>query len=340
VHLHLGAAHLPARVALLDGSALQPGAQGRAQIVIDQPIDALHGDRLILRDQSAERTIGGGMVLDPWPPARGRRRPERLALLDALTSKDAATALRRLVDLEPGWVDLPRFARAWNIAPEELTASQLRLAGSFVLSASRWDAFAAMVEEVLNDHHKAAPQSPGMEEEKLRLALPARLPAEVFGAFLSALVTERKIEADGPWRRLPGHSLKLLPADERLWAHVKPLIEAMPYQPPRVPDLAVGLKTDEKAVRQLLLRLAKLKLVVQVAPDRFFLRTSLSSLAALAGEIAAENPKHVLETAAFRDRIGAGRKIAIEILEFFDKAGITARRGDVRVIRQDGLARI
>jgi selenocysteine-specific elongation factor len=100
------------------------------------------------------------------------------------------------------------------------------------------------------------------------------------------------------------------------------------------------LKTDEKVVRQLLLRLAKLKLVVQVAPDRFFLRTSLSSLAVLAGELAAGNPKHVLETAAFRDRIGAGRKVAIEILEFFDKAGITARRGDVRVVRQDGLARI
>jgi selenocysteine-specific elongation factor len=97
VHLHLGAAHVPARVALLDAEMLTPGEEALAQIVPDRPIGALHGDRLILRDQSAQRTIGGGTVLDPWPPARGRRKPARLAALRALEQPNAASALAVLL---------------------------------------------------------------------------------------------------------------------------------------------------------------------------------------------------------------------------------------------------
>jgi selenocysteine-specific elongation factor len=110
VHLHLGAAHVSARVALLDTEALAPGQTALAQIVTDRPVGALHGDRLILRDQSAQRTIGGGLVLDPWPPARGRRRPQRLATLQALERPSAAAALRDLIEGDPGWIFLSRFA--------------------------------------------------------------------------------------------------------------------------------------------------------------------------------------------------------------------------------------
>ena len=34
--------------------------------------------------------------------------------------------------------------------------------------------------------------------------------------------------------------------------------------------------------------------------------------------------------AQFRDRLDNGRKVAIQILEFFDRHGITLRRGDLR----------
>ncbi len=83
VHCHLGAADVTGRVAVLEGEAIAPGAAGLAQLVLDHPVAALHGDRFILRDQSASRTLGGGRVLDVAPPARGRRKPQRLELLRA-----------------------------------------------------------------------------------------------------------------------------------------------------------------------------------------------------------------------------------------------------------------
>ena len=75
VHVHLGAADLTGRVALLESETLAAGAGALAQLVLDRAIGALAGDRFILRDQSAARTLGGGVVLDPFPPQRGRRLP-------------------------------------------------------------------------------------------------------------------------------------------------------------------------------------------------------------------------------------------------------------------------
>ena len=93
VHLHLAAAHVPARVALLRGEPIRPGGDGLIQLVLDQPIGALWGDRFVLRDASAQRTIGGGQVLDPSPPRRRRRTPERLAVLAALSDPDLDCAI-------------------------------------------------------------------------------------------------------------------------------------------------------------------------------------------------------------------------------------------------------
>ncbi len=103
-------------------TTLPPGGEATAQIVTDRPLGALHGDRFILRDQSAQRTIGGGRLLDPWPPARGRRRPERLAALRALDKAAPAAALTELISGDPGWVELQRFAQMWNLTDEEASA--------------------------------------------------------------------------------------------------------------------------------------------------------------------------------------------------------------------------
>jgi len=69
VHLHLGAAHAMARVALLDGERLDAGQSAFVQLVLEQPIGALYGDAFILRDADARHTLGGGRVLDPGAAA-------------------------------------------------------------------------------------------------------------------------------------------------------------------------------------------------------------------------------------------------------------------------------
>jgi selenocysteine-specific elongation factor len=51
---------------------------------------------------------------------------------------------------------------------------------------------------------------------------------------------------------------------------------------------------------------------------------------AIAAGIGGEAPGGNFTAAQFRDRLDNGRRLAILILEFFDRLGITIRRGDLR----------
>ena len=81
VHFHLGTQDVTARLALLEADTIEPGESGLVRVMPNKPLAAWVGDRFIVRDQSARRTIAGGEVLDAQPPARGRAKPERLDVL-------------------------------------------------------------------------------------------------------------------------------------------------------------------------------------------------------------------------------------------------------------------
>ena len=113
VHVHLGATSVTGSVALLDsGESLAPGAQARVQLVLHAPVAAWRGDRVVLRDASASRTIAGGSVLDPFAPSRYRRTPQRLAELDALAINDRSARIAALIDSAPNGIHLTHLQRA------------------------------------------------------------------------------------------------------------------------------------------------------------------------------------------------------------------------------------
>ncbi|WP_158932060.1 selenocysteine-specific translation elongation factor [Acidisphaera sp. S103] len=338
-HLHLGAAHVMARVSLLDRDRLEPGQSAAVRLTLQQPIGALAGDRLVLRDTGATATIGGGVVLDPFPPRRGRRTPARLAQLTALEAPGVMEALRGLLAIPPGWTDQGLFMRARGLPAGAragvIAAVPAMAAGGLILSPAAFDAMRATVLAALAAHHRASPELPGLQAERLRLVMAGRPPVAGFAGVLEALVREGLIAADGPWFRLPGHRISLSPQDDRIWHAARPLIAADRFRPPRVRDIAAALTTPEAAVRATLKRLTRMGRLVEVAPDTFFLRTAVSEMAAIAAE--AVDTDGLLTAATFRDRLDNGRKMAILVLEFFDKAGITVRKGDVRRVRTDRL---
>ena len=140
VHVHLGTEDRVARVAVLGQSVLAPGEEGFVQLDLDRPIGALWGDRLVLRDHAALRTLAGGRVVDPFPPRRGRARPERLATLGALRESDPGTALEQLLRLN-GAAALAPFALARNLTLAE--ATELITAGGFGSLGEARDPYAA-----------------------------------------------------------------------------------------------------------------------------------------------------------------------------------------------------
>ena len=76
VRVHLGTAEILARV--VQTRAIGPGETGQARLLLETPLVARGGDRFVLRSFSPVTTIGGGVVLDPFPPQRTRLRRRRI----------------------------------------------------------------------------------------------------------------------------------------------------------------------------------------------------------------------------------------------------------------------
>ena len=155
--------------------------------------------------------------------------------------------------------------------------------------------------------------------------LKKRWPPPVFAALLDHEVAAKSVTIDGALVRLPGHSLTLGAKDEALWKKIAADLARDRFKPPRVRDFAETYATPEPNVRKLLRQLARLGRLVEVAPDQFFLRPVVAEMIAIAHGLGRR-----LHAAQFRDKLDNGRKLAILILEFFDRHGITVRRGDLR----------
>jgi selenocysteine-specific elongation factor len=333
VHLHLAAAHVTARMAPLQGP-IAPGEQGLVRLTLDRRIGALAMDRLVLRDAAALATIGGGVVLDPWPPRRGARTPARFGHL-AVLDQPADAAFGGL--LAQGWVDFLPFARARNLTEagrdDLLRGAGAQLAGGLALRSERLEALHAKLIDVLAAHHREHPEQPGLTPERLRMAMPARPPLPLFRALVEAALRRGAVRQQASWLHLPSHQSVLSPQDERIWETVRPLIAAQRFSPPRTRDMVRPTGVAETALRAALHRIARFGRLVEVAHDHFFLRETLAEMIAIAAAL--EREAGVVATGAFRDRLGIGRKVAIQVLEFFDAAGMTRRQGDARRARAE-----
>ncbi len=233
VHLHLGTADLVGRIAVLGSRTLAPGEAGFVQIDLEAQIGALHGDRAVLRDHAARRTLAGGHVVDPFAPRRGRRAPSRLTVLDAASASEPAAALERLLATE-GVVDLPLFALTRNLAPTELdlliaAGGVLRVGPARASVAVTREHLAALSDKIIDAlaaWHRAQPDTLGPGRPVLLRQLRAEAPEAALDAALSALAASGRAVRQGPAWRLPDHRPRLTPADERLWKRIGPLLGA------------------------------------------------------------------------------------------------------------------
>lgn len=332
--LHSHAVEVGARIVPLQGP-LPPGERGFAQLVLDRPIAAAIGDRFILRDTSASRTVGGGQFLDLRPPARRRRTPARIAWLGASRLADPRAALAGLVETGP--VDLPVFLRDRGLPGDAgatiAAGAGAQTVGSLALSHSALEGLRSGLAGTLAAFHADNPDNVGIGREKLRLSLSPRLPGETFLIFLRDETAAGRAVLDGAFVRLPGHEVRLSPEDEVLWSRIQPeLLGEERFRPPRVRDFAAGLGIDEREVRRVLRLTQKLGRTDQIRQDHFFAREVTREMVAIISDVAAAGEGGWFTAPAFRDRVQNGRKVAIEILEFFDRLGVTLRRGDLRRI--------
>ena len=327
LHIHHAASHVTGRISLLEDDL--------AELVLDTPLWLADNDRLVLRDISARVTLAGARAILLHAPRRGKRQPAFLAWLQQL--KQAENDQQALdIHLQRSAVTLTDFAWARQLTSQGLqdllNRTDFLRAGNSLLSeemAARWK---QKLLDTLERYHQQHDDQPGPGRERLRrMALPSEDEPLVL-ALIEKMRQEGLLASRQGWLHLPDHKPGFSAEQLAVWEKIDALFGDDPWW---VRDLARETQQDEQVVRQLLRFAAQLGLVTAILKDRYYRNDRIQTFANLIREL--DQTQGATSAADFRDSLGVGRKLAVQILEYFDRIGFTRRRGNDHLLRDKAL---
>jgi selenocysteine-specific elongation factor len=341
VRFHIGATEVLGRVRVLEGSQIDVGSSGLAQLRLEAPVVAVHGDRFILRSYSPAETIAGGVIVDPFATKhRGRELDNALQLLRLLMRDDRAAKFEgfvrtagirglRLAELAAatGWTN--------EVLQVQKTDSVVEVGGLFIGRDSLDRLTAALVNE-LDRYHQREPLARGMLRETLREKVFTHSAPELFNGVLSRLEAEAKVVSEKDIVRSSAHSVGLSDQDVALRDRIEQVYVAAGLEAPSLDEamtkanVAAPQRTQARKLLQLLLDDRKL---VRITGDMFMHGNVITDLKAKLQTYAAQHePDRLIDVPTFKDLAGVSRKYAIPLLEYFDRDQTTRRAGDKRLI--------
>lgn len=329
LHLHHAASHVTGRIALLQDNL--------AELHLDKPLWLTDEDRLILRDISARETLGAARVLLLTPPKRGRRQPEFIAWLQLREhARDAAEKVRLLLQQRPftpqelGWL----LQMTDGALSDVLTAVMPAVEGGYLcpqVKAREWQNDLLVA---LGNYHINHNDRPGIGRDRLRrMALPT-LPESLVLSLIDGLMNSNKLMNNRGWLHLPDFSIRFDDREKAIWLQIQPLFTTGAWW---VRDMALKHDCDEEQMRQLLRKAAQSGEITAIVKDRYYSHGCLMRFADIIRQRAVQQQS--TSAGDFRDQLGIGRKLAVQILEYFDRCGFTRRRGNEHLLRDEDMFR-
>ena len=346
IELYLGAAEVPARVALLDQGELEPGASGWAQLRLAHPVVAARADRFIIRVPSPSLTIGGGVVVDPFPHRHRRRDPALAQWLTSLaegTPQDLVLAMlrgqpearrqarrlgdyggRELAELAP-LVSMPA-ADVQDALTALLASGQVTAAGTFYFATEQWLRLSDDARQIVQDYHRQYPLRAGMprEEWRSRLRLSPREASEALARLAESGVLAETHSGRGAFVATPGHAPRLTNEQQRGVNAMLARFRAEPFAPPTRPEVDEALGAEVTAL--LVEQGALVRLSDTIVLDRE------AYIEALRRVVAHLREHETLTVADARDLLGTTRKYMLALFEHTDEKRYTLRQGDDRIL--------
>ena len=341
-HLHLGADHLSARVAILTAGNIDAGEHGLAQLVLKQDAFVVHGDRFVLRDQSAQRTIAGGQVIDPYAPKRGRSRPSRIATLQAMNQDNPMDGLAAQTRISEVGVSLSEFSVAHNLTARQTDAMVESLAlkrtghhpEARVFSESQWQNLLKRIETTVENFHQDQPKRPGASIRDIQLALRPFIDTTVLDEATLQLSRENRFADQGKRFHLPSHVIEVSARDRQLWAHAMDSLAPDSGSPLSLHQAAEATGVDVRTLENSLKQAVKIGEMICITKNRYIPTFYLTRLGSAAEVLAKTSAEGNFTVVGYCEHTGVGRNFAIDLLEHFDRLGFTRRTGNNRRIER------
>jgi selenocysteine-specific elongation factor len=344
VRVHVGTAEVMAAVSLLDCDVLQPGERGLAQLFLAEPVTAVWGQPCVLRDSSAEHTLGGGQVVQPTAGKVRRRHIDALEQIERLWS-DVPEVRVQAVAWFAGFhgfspTDLVREAGIAPTDAESLVArlvtsgklAELHLASNrrLLVHAARVAELADRILDVLAALHAEHPLMTNHDRQKTLARLEYVGDEHLLQAVTDQLLAAKKLVGDA--RRLARADFKpKLSANQRklkdkiVDAHV-----AAGFTPPEPKEFVNQAAGNAAALGDIFEVACAEGFLVRVTDDIYLSAESEAEMRRRVTERLRHGPGATV--AEIRDLLGTTRKYAVPVCEYLDRVGLTRREGDLRVL--------
>jgi selenocysteine-specific elongation factor len=342
LRIHMGAAERLGKIVLLgDRHKAEPKESVYCQITLEEPLLVLRGDHFVARDETAQRTLGGGRVIHPWPKRHKRGESDLSQRLQVLQGGDFAEILATFLNESSAFaLPIDAIYQFLNLREEEArqkvdaqkSLRALTAEGERVYTTDlKWQRLKEQLVKNLTVFHAGHPLVPGMDMEELRGKLAFELAPKIFRVVLDLFINEKLIAREENLLRLASHQVKLGGQETLLMEKIKKILGAQPLAPPDLKEIEKQAAVPRGRLNEVIRLLEREGTVVRVTADMYFLTSSIEQLRATLVRFLTE--KGEMNAAAFRDLVGSSRKYIIPLLEYFDRDGLTIRIGDIRKLK-------
>ncbi len=315
------------RVRLIDREELASGMRAAARVFSKIRLPLLGGDRFILRDPSAGRTIGGGRIVVTYPSKR-LLTPIRDVDVSSLERRDVVAITRFLLKRRAEGIGVDTLCFMLNVEEEEIVSlseeAGFELAGGRIIGKDKLVALKDRVLSLLGEYHRRHPERRGIHRGELTDR--AEVPEALRDVLLERLIEEGKLKAEGALVRLSTHRAVLKGRDMEI---ARWLMSTLKDGTGAIRgDVLTGGPYRREDVERVLRYLTDSGELVKLKEGLYIARETIDmAMDRLKCYI---KEKGSIRAGQFRDILGCGRRLAIDILEYFDRRGVTVRDGDVR----------
>ncbi len=335
VRVHHGSGHWPARLVLVEGKTLAPGATQLAQLRLEHPACVWPGDRIVIRNWPESATLAGGRVLDAQGDRQGLRSAAHKLFLQTranapksaeawITSQLARDGIaRRNALLRPSTFSTAEIEAAITALS---TAETALAAGDWIADSARWKKACEAMAAAVNAEHRAHPERPGLAMEALRPLTQKAFPiGDVFAELLDSLC-QNGFKRQAKYLVALTHKPALPP---HLRAAGEKIRQALTEADPPARKILAGTSEGSQALRFLI----EAGEVIEVSPELAMSAAQFNRFRML---LKKHLRAHGKATASeLRQALGTTRRILIPLLEKMDRDGVTLRQDNVRVLRPE-----
>lgn len=332
VHLYHFASHITGKLNLLTEQAVhfsEKSANLLAEIILDQPLHIACGDKLIIRNGDDSQTLAGAEVLEIHSPKRHKRSEQRLNYLENIsTEKELPKKIKQYLTNKA--VDIHFLAWAEQVFSKHLLSLAENVAEKWLFNAEFKQSLQQDIIAKLSEYHEKNNDQLGVTKARLHRIAALNQPENLVYHFIDELIEQGKLSQSRGWIHTPDHKIMFTETENKLWKSVLPIFQRT-TQALWVRDVATELSVDESEMRNLLYKAGKLGYLVPIIKDRFLTFEQISAFSNLIKDFISKNGE--ISVNQLRDEIGYGRKVTVQLIEYFDRIGFLRRKGNVHLLR-------